>query len=154
VGTNYWTSLYCNYKCMPITFNIQLWKIYLCMQSHQTNVGDCNHNKSYMLHIFECVHPITKTLISIMSLHSYSSEEFYMQYWSIVHGFNLFCVSSFMRGHEWSETYLKCFYMAGYWNLHIICEKLTLSHQLSASPGCDTWNFPQNQLLAIWFFCY
>ena len=108
-----------------------------------------------MLHTFECVHPISKALIFIMSLHSYSSEQFCMQYWSIVQGFNLFCVSSFMRGHEWNETYPKCFYMAGSFLLKIIiCEKLTLSHQPSASPGCDTWAIPQNQLLAIWFFCY
>ena len=65
------------------------------------------------------------------------------------------CESSFMRGYQWSYRliitwnalhsglHLEVFYL----NLHnFICWRITISQQISASPGSDAWAFSQNQL--------
>ena len=107
-----------------------------------------------ILYAFVYIHFTTKILL-LTNYHEppYSSKEFCTQYWSIVHGFNLFCVSSFMRGHVWSEPCLKCFYSVTSSSKPSckICtlsvKRLTSSHQPSASSGCDIWAFSQNQWL-------
>ena len=61
------------------------------------------YGHAWTMHAFVCVHPITKILLST---YYHECIFFCMRYWSIA--FNLFWVrSSFMRGCQWSWTWLK-----------------------------------------------